>query len=129
MSLQFSIDDTTRPLVSLSYQSSDEDMEVDSIYSIQDVTTRDSDDDDIQVIARHSENSGIPPQLAAGRALSTDLKGMPELSQPARNGRKCSGKLFYGTVRRVNIVVCGESTPNQCKATATRTSHSTRQSN
>ena len=73
MSLQFSVDDTTRPLVSLSYQSSDEDMEVDSNYSIQDVTTRDSDDDDIQVIACYSKNSEFPPQLAAGRAMTNDL--------------------------------------------------------
>ena len=37
------------------------------------MTTRDSDDDDIQVIACYSENSELPPQLAAGSTMTTDL--------------------------------------------------------
>ena len=68
MSLQFNTEGINGPLVSLSYRSSDEEMEVDSIYSV-----HDSDDDDIQVIACYSENQEFPPQLAAGRAMTTDL--------------------------------------------------------
>ena len=68
MSLQFNTEGINGPLVSLSYRSSDEEMEVDSIYSV-----HDSDDDDIQVIACYSENQEFPPQLTAGRAMTTDL--------------------------------------------------------
>ena len=68
MSLQFNTEGINGPLVSLSYRSSDEEMEVDSIYSV-----HDSDDDDIQVIACYTENQEFPPQLAAGRAMTTDL--------------------------------------------------------
>ena len=50
MSLQFSIDDLARPLVSLSYQSSDEDMEIDSV-SVTDSFDNPDSDDDIQVLA------------------------------------------------------------------------------
>ena len=70
MSLQFNAGDITRPLVSLSYRSSDEDMEVDSIYSIHYTDQCDSDEDDIQVIAWYSENPEFPPQLTAGKAMT-----------------------------------------------------------
>ena len=72
MSLLFNADDRTRPLVSLSYRSCDEDMEVDSIYSVHDTDQCDSDEDDIQVIACYSENPEFPPQLTAGRAMTSD---------------------------------------------------------
>ena len=68
MALQFDTEGINGPLVSLSYRSSDEEMEVDSIQSV-----HDSDDDDIQVIACYSENQEFPPQLTAGRAMTTDL--------------------------------------------------------
>ena len=55
MYLLFSVDDMTRLLVSLSYQPSDGDVELDSIYSIQEGAACDSDDDNIQVIACYSE--------------------------------------------------------------------------
>ena len=73
MSLQFNAEDITRPLVSLSLRSSDEEMEVDSIYSVHDMDPCDSDEDDIQVIACYSENPEFLPQLAAGRAMTSDL--------------------------------------------------------
>ena len=73
MSLQFNAEEINRPLVSLSYRSSDEEMEVDSIYSVHDTAPQDSDKDDIQVIACYSENQEFPPQLAAGRAMTSDL--------------------------------------------------------
>ena len=62
-------------------------MEVDSNYSIQVVTTRDSDDDGIQVITCYSENAEFPSQLAAGGAMTTDLMeclsylNLPELEK------------------------------------------------
>ena len=89
MSLQFNAEGINGPLVSLSYRSSDEDMEVDSIYSVQDTAPQDSDDDDNQVIACYSENREFPPQLAAGRAMTSDLStclgylSLPETTETA----------------------------------------------
>ena len=48
-------------------------MEVDSIYSVHDADQCDCDEDDIQVIACYSENQEFPPQLTAGRAMTSDL--------------------------------------------------------
>ena len=48
-------------------------MEGDSIYSVHDTNQCDSDDDDLQVIACYSETQEFPPQLTAGRAMTTDL--------------------------------------------------------
>ena len=59
MSLQFSFDDLARPLVSLSYQSSDEDMVKDSV-SVADITDNNDSDDDIQVLACYRENTPFP---------------------------------------------------------------------
>ena len=82
MSLQFSIDDLTRPLVSLSYQFSDEDMEIDSV-SVADNTDNNDSDDDIQVLACHRENIPFPPQLVGGRAMTTELtQYLNDLSLP-----------------------------------------------
>ena len=72
MSLQFSLEEHDRPLVSLSYQSSDEEMEVDSA-SVTDGPDGQDSDDDIQVLACYRENVPFPPQLIAGRALTTEL--------------------------------------------------------
>ena len=49
MSLQFEVEEQTRSLVSLSYASSEEDMEVDSVMSVHDLMDRETEDDDIQV--------------------------------------------------------------------------------
>ena len=87
MPLQFQLEEPARPLASLFFQSSDEDIEIDYIYSVQDETNCDSDDDDIQVIGRYSEASEFPPQLVAGRAMTTELAdcmsnlGLPETEQ------------------------------------------------
>ena len=59
--------------MSLSYCSYDEEKEVDSIYSVHDTDPCDSDEDGIQVIACYSKNPEFPPQLAAGRAMTSDL--------------------------------------------------------
>ena len=72
MSLQFSLEEHDRPLVSLSYQSSDEEMEVDSV-SVADGPDGQNSDDDIQVLACYRENIPFPPQLIAGLAMTTEL--------------------------------------------------------
>ena len=72
MSLQFSLEEHHRPLVSLSYQSSDEEMEVNSVSVADGLDNQDS-DDDIQVLACYRENMPFPPQLVAGRAMATEL--------------------------------------------------------
>ena len=72
MSLQFSLEEHHRPLVSLSCQSSDENMEVDTVSVIDALDDQDS-DDDIQVFACYRETKPFPPQLVAGRAMTTEL--------------------------------------------------------
>ena len=67
MSLQFDVDEIIRPLVSALYESSEEDMEVDSAS----VTVIEQDaDSDIEVIACYREAPVYPPQLAGGRAMT-----------------------------------------------------------
>ena len=71
--LQFNCELLPRSLVDLSYQSSDEDMDVDSINSTDDILDAASGDDDIQVLACYRYNTEFPPQLAVGRAMTTEL--------------------------------------------------------
>ena len=73
MALQFNSEFQTRSLVNLSYQSSDEDMDIDSINSTKDVQDIVSEEDDIQVLACYRYNDEFPPQLAAGKAMTTEL--------------------------------------------------------
>ena len=73
MALQFNCELHPRSLVDLSYQSSDEYMDVDSITSTKDILGVENDDDDIQVLACYRVNPVFPPQLAAGRAMTTEL--------------------------------------------------------
>ena len=73
MALQFNCELLPRSLVDLSYQSSDEDMDVDSINSADDILDAAGEDDDIQVLACYRYNTEFPPQLAAGRAMTTEL--------------------------------------------------------
>ena len=82
MSLQFTMDTNTRPLVSLSYHSSDEDMEVDAM-SVTDEPDYHDSDDDIQVLACYPESTPLPPQLAAGRKMTSELtQCLNDLSLP-----------------------------------------------
>ena len=79
MSFQFQIEDSTRPLASLCYQSSDEDMEAE--YDINEGHS----DNDIQLIGCYSEVSAFPPELAAGRAMTTELADcLSNLSLPEK---------------------------------------------
>ena len=67
MSLQFDVEEFIRPLVSGLYNSSEEDMEIDSAS----VVAEDQDaDSDIEVIACYRETPIYPPQLAGGRAMT-----------------------------------------------------------
>ena len=72
MSLQFTRDHNIRPLVSLSYLSSDEDMEIDAVSVTNGLDNQDI-DDDIQVLACYRESVPYPPQLVAGRTMTTEL--------------------------------------------------------
>ena len=84
MALQFPIEGRPRSLVSLSYASSDEDMEVDSVTSVQDHLDKKEEDDEIQVLACYYENPPFLPQLAAGRAMTTSLtQSLNDLNLPA----------------------------------------------
>ena len=73
MALQFTVDDLIQPIVSLSYLSSDEEMEVDdpSQTSIGD----DNQDSDIEVLACYREGQPFEPQTVAGRLMTTELPG------------------------------------------------------
>ena len=72
MSLQFDVEEFIRPLVSALYESSDEDMEIDSVSTT--VVNRSLDDDsDIEVLACFREAPIYTPQLTAGRAMTFDL--------------------------------------------------------
>ena len=84
MSLQFKIEEYPRSLVSSAYASSDEDMDIDSVISIQDQWDRESGDDEIQVLTCYHENPPFPPQLVAGRTMTTSLtQCLDDLSLPS----------------------------------------------
>ena len=72
MSLQFDVEEFIRPLVCALYESSDEDMEIDTVSTT--VVNRNLDDDsDIEVLACYREAPIYHPQLTAGRAMTFDL--------------------------------------------------------
>ena len=72
MSLQFDVEDFIRPLVSALYESSDEDMDIDTASTT--VVNQSLDNDsDIEVIACYRETPIYPPQIAAGRAMTFEI--------------------------------------------------------
>ena len=71
MSLQFSVDELIQPLVSVTYQSSDEEMEVDCPSS--DTEVDPNDDSDIEVIACYREAPVSVPKTVGGRGMTLDL--------------------------------------------------------
>ena len=73
MALQFNCELQPRSLVDLCYQSSDEDMDIDSVTSTDDTQNVVSDDDEIQVLACYNYNGAIPSQLVARRTMTTEL--------------------------------------------------------
>ena len=101
MSLQFDIEEHPRLLVSLSYAPSVEDMNVDSITSVQNLLDRGVEDDEIQVLTSYYyENPPFVQQLTAGRAKTTDLtQSLDDLSLPAD---PFPDTIFHGTLRRAD---------------------------
>ena len=75
MSLQFDIEEHPISHVSLPCASSQENLDVDSVMSVQDLLDREIEDDKIQVLSCYYENPPFPPQLTAGKAMTTDLTG------------------------------------------------------
>ena len=73
MALQFNMEERPRSLVSLEYASSDEEMEVDSVTSVQDLLDKEAEDDGIQVLACYYENPPFLPSTA-GRRTCHDNK-------------------------------------------------------
>ena len=71
MSLQFDLEEFIRPLVSALYESSEEDMEIDSA-SVTAIEQDQDSDSDREVIACYRETPVYPPQLAGGRAMTFD---------------------------------------------------------
>ena len=71
MSLQFDVEEFIRPLVSALYESSEENMEIDSA-SVTAIEQDQDADSDIEVIACYRENPVYPPQLAGGGAMTFD---------------------------------------------------------
>ena len=60
-------------MVSSSYPSSEEDMEVDSVTSVQDELDKENEDDEIRVLACYYENTPFYPQITAGRPNDNGL--------------------------------------------------------
>ena len=71
MSLQFDVEEFIRPLVSALYESSEEDMEIDSA-SVTAIEQDQDKDSYIEVIACYRETPVYPPQLVGGRAMTFD---------------------------------------------------------
>ena len=71
MTLQFDIGEFFRPLLSTSYESSVEDMEVNS-QSMTEIDQHQGEDSVIEVIACYKETPLYPPQLVARRAMTQD---------------------------------------------------------
>ena len=73
MALQFTVDDLIQPIVSLSYLSSDEEMEIDD--PSQTSVGGDNQDSDIEVLACYREEQPFEAQTVAGRFMTTELPG------------------------------------------------------
>ena len=89
MSLQFNVEEFIRSLVSDTYNSSDEDMEIDVVSVHDDLTQDDGADSDIEIIACYRDAPVYPPQLVAGRAMTTDFdtyEHNPTQSQYGQSG-------------------------------------------
>ena len=65
MSLQYDVEEFIRPLINAIYESSEEDMEVDSA-SVTAIEQDQDSDSDIEVIVCYRETPVYPPQLAGG---------------------------------------------------------------
>ena len=91
MSLQFSVDELIQPLVSLSYLSSDDEMEVDCPLSETEVDP--DGDSDIEVIACYREAPVSIPKKVGGRAMTLDLSSCAD-SESESNTLCSQGSYF-----------------------------------
>ena len=78
MALQFTVDDLIQPIVSLSYLSLDEEMEVDE--PSQTFIGDDNQDSDIEDFACCKEEQPFERHAVAGRFMTTKLPGLDDLS-------------------------------------------------
>ena len=90
MSLQFNVEEFIRPLVSDIYNSSDEDMEVDALSVHKDLPQDDGAHSNIEIIACFREVPMFPPQLAAGRAMTTEFSACENHLTQSQNGQSGS---------------------------------------
>ena len=100
MSLQFSVDELIQPLVSLSYLSSEEEMEVDCPST---GTEQDQDQDsDIEVIACFRETSMPIPKKVGGRGMTLDLSSCAD--NDSLSNTLCSEASYFnsGAKQRFN---------------------------
>ena len=91
MSLQFSVDELIQPLVSLSYLSSDDEMEVDCPFSQTEVDS--AEDSDIEVIACYREAPVSIPKRVGGRGMTLDLSSCGD-SESQSNTLRSQGSYF-----------------------------------
>ena len=97
MSLQFAVDDLINPSVSLSYLSSEEDMEVDDPLTVNEIGNSDS---DIEIIACFKEVTVARHQGIAGRCMSTEI--------PSDNDNLSILERLYGQLTRGDSVPSNE---------------------
>ena len=109
IALQFTVDDLIQPIVSLSYLSSDEEMEVDD--PSQASVREDDQDSDIEVLACYRETQPLELQAVAGRYMTTELPGcLDDLSIPETLHRPSPTDENYPPSGLVDLVL-GQSPP------------------
>ena len=77
MSIQIDVEKLIRRLVSAMYESSDEDMEIDTQSTTVIVQSHDG-DSDVDLIACYIKIPVFPPQLVAGQAMTLDFNACRE---------------------------------------------------
>ena len=114
MTLQFDVEEFIRPLVSALYESSDEDMDIDTASTT--VVNQSLDEDsDIEVIACYRETQIYPPQLAAGRAMTFDITDCgDDQPHPQYRASGSIGSTFDPSDRLVDWIV-GSPFANLCR--------------
>ena len=93
MSLQFSVDELIQPLVSLSYLSSDDEMEVDCPLS--ETGENPIRDSDIEVIACYREAPVSIPEKMGGRGMTLDLSSCA--SSESQGSTFCSQGSYFNS--------------------------------
>ena len=100
MTLQFSVDELIQPLVSLSYLSSEEEMEVDCPST---ETERDQDhDSDIEVIACFRETPMTFPKRVGGRGMTLDLPSC--VDNDSLSNTLCSEGSYFNSEQNSELI-------------------------